>query len=344
MKPLNSLAVDLGSANTRIFASAGGLILNEPSVITLNRSQKEVIAIGTEAKEMLGRTPGDIECLCPIAHGAVTDLVAMKALFRYFMKVIHASRIPFLKPSLIIAIPYQLTDTERRVLVDVAIQAGFQESGTHLLEQSVATAVAGGMDVLTPNGHMIVDVGGGKTEVSVISLGGVVTSASCPYAGETMDEQIIKFVLREMGVVIGVQTAEQIKIRVANAYFDPTQRETFMEFKGRDAKTGLPRTANISNFQAAMAIRESVDEIARAVMACMEHTPPELAADIWEGGITLSGGSALLHGLDQVLSEKTGLPVHLIEDPTTAVIRGAGIVMYDLNKYKQTLVPLSSIL
>ena len=245
---------------------------------------------------------------------------------------------------MVICIPYGLTDVERRVLVDVAVQAGSSDTGTHLLEQPVATALAAGMNILSPSGNMIVDVGGGITEVAIVSLGGVVTSRSIKIAGDTMDEEIVKYVHREFNLVIGEKTAEQIKIRLANAYFDPYMEEERMEVKGRDRESGLPRIAEITNFQAAMAIRESVDAIAAAVLSTLEHTPPELAADIMENGMALSGGGSLLRGLDRVLAEKTGMQVHIVADPMSAVVNGAGMILDDLKKYKDTLVPLRNLL
>ena len=339
-----NLAIDLGSSNTRVYAQGQGIVLNEPSVVAYNLQEREVIAVGNEAKGMIGRTPGDVRSVRPIQHGTVTDLITTKAMFRYFMKHLHCSRVPMLRPKLVICIPYGLTDMERRVLVDVAVQAGFSDIGTHLLEQPVATAIAAGMSVMEPVGNMIVDIGGGVTEVAIVSRGGVVTSSSIKIAGDTMDQEIVKFVHREFNLMIGERTAEQIKIRLANAYFDPYLEEEKMEIKGRDCETGLPRIVEITNFQAAMAIRESVDAIAAAVLSTLEHTPPELAADIIENGMVLAGGGALLRGLDQVLAEKTGIKVTIADDPMSTVVNGTGMVLDDLRKYKDTLVPLRNLL
>lgn len=339
-----NLAIDLGSSNTRVFAQGEGTVLNEPSVVAFNVQEREVIAVGDAAKVMIGRTPGDVLSVRPIQHGTVTDLITTKAMFRYFMKHLHCSRLPFLRPKLVICIPYGLTDVERRVLVDVAVQAGSSDTGTHLLEQPVATAIAAGMNVMAPSGNMIVDIGGGITEVAIVSLGGVVTSRSIKTAGDTMDEEIVKFVQREFNLIIGERTAEQIKIRLANAYFDPYMEEERMEIKGRDCESGLPRIAEITNFQAAMAIRESVDAIADAVLHTLEHTPPELSADIVENGMVVAGGGSLLRGLDRVLTEKTGIRAQIADDPMAAVVNGAGIVLDDLKKYSSTLVPLRNLL
>ena len=339
-----NLAIDLGSSNTRVYVEGRGTVLNEPSVVAFNAAQREVIAVGSEAKGMIGRTPGDVLSVRPIQHGAVIDLITTKAMFRYFMKHLHCGRFPFSHPKMVICIPYGLTDVERRVLVDVAVQAGSSDTGTHLLEQPVATALAAGMNILSPSGNMIVDVGGGITEVAIVSLGGVVTSRSIKIAGDTMDEEIVKYVHREFNLVIGEKTAEQIKIRLANAYFDPYMEEERMEVKGRDRESGHPRIAEITNFQAAMATRESVDAIAAAVLSTLEHTPPELAADIMENGMALSGGGSLLRGLDRVLAEKTGMQVHIVADPMSAVVNGAGMILDDLKKYKDTLVPLRNLL
>ncbi len=339
-----NLAIDLGSSNTRVYAQGTGIVLNEPSACAFNVVDREVIAVGDEAKGMIGRTPGDVLSVRPIQHGTVNDLIITKAMFRYFMRYLHCSVLPMFRPRLVICIPYGLTDMERRVLVDVAVQAGFSDSGTYLLEQPVATAIAAGMNVMAPTGNMIVDIGGGLTEVAIVSLGGVVTSRSIKIAGDTMDQQIVKFVQREFNLLIGERTAEQIKIRLANAYFDPYMEEEKMEIKGRDCESGLPKIVEITNFQAAMAIRESVDAIAEAVLGTLEHTPPELAADIMENGMALSGGSALLRGLDRVLAEKTGMKVTLLEDPTSAVVTGGGLVLENLKKYKNALVPLRSFI
>ncbi|MBQ7063810.1 MAG: rod shape-determining protein [Firmicutes bacterium] len=339
-----SLAIDLGSSNTRVYSRGTGIVLNEPSAVAIQTRTREVIAVGNEAKEMIGRTPNEVSSGYPIRHGTVTDLLTTKAMFRYFLKHLFPRAIPFSRPRLLICIPYSLTDTERRVLVDVAVQAGFSDSGTHLLEQPVAAALASEMDVLSPAGNMVVDIGGGLTEVAIVSMGGVVTSRSIPIAGDTMNEEIERFVQREFNLMIGEHTSEQIKIRLANAYFDPHMEEEKMEIKGRDRETGLPRIVEMTNFQAAMAIRESVDAIVAAVLSTLEHTPPELSADIVENGMVMSGGGSLLRGLDRVLYEKTNIRVKLASDPMNAVANGAGIVLEDMKKYHSTLVPLRNLL
>ncbi len=339
-----NLAIDLGSSNTRVYAKGTGTVLNEPSIIAFNTSAREVIAVGEEAKNMVGRTPNDVASVSPVSHGTVTDLLTTKAMFRYFLKHLYRGKLLLVRPHLLLCIPYGLTDTERRVLADVAIQAGFSDSGTHLLEQPIAAALASGMNVTAPVGNMVLDVGGGLTEVAIVSMGGVVISRSTPVAGSTMNNDIVKFVQREFRLMIGEQTAEQIKIRLANAYFDPYAEEEKLEIKGRDLETGLPRIVEMTNFQAGMAIRESVDAIVAVVLSTLENTPPELAADISQNGMVLAGGGALLRGLDRVLSEKTEIPVRLAPDPMSAVINGAGIVLDHPKEYRNLPVPLRSIL
>ncbi len=339
-----SLAIDLGSSNTRIYAKGRGIVLNEPSVVAVQQKAREVLAVGNAAKEMVGRTPQDITALYPVQNGAVTDLITTRAMFRYFLKHLLSVRAPFSKPKLLICIPYCLTDMERRVLVDVAIQAGFSDSGTLLVEQPVAAALACGLQAMSAAGNMVLDIGGGITEASIVSMGGVVISRSALIAGDTMNEEIERYVKREFNLMIGLQTAEQIKMRLATAYFDPNMEEEKLEIKGRDLESGLPRIVEMTNFQSAVAIRESVDSIVATVLGALEHTPPELAADIMENGMVISGGGALLRGLDKVLEEKTGIPVRLAQDPMNAVANGAGMILDHMRQYRSALVPLKNIL
>lgn len=331
------LGIDLGTANTLVYVRGEGIILNEPSVVAFNTTTKEVVAVGDEAKRMIGRTPGNIVAIRPMKDGVIADFSTTKAMLQYFIKNVRKKRFSG-KPRIIICIPYGVTEVERKAISDVAVQAGSSENGTYLIEEPMAAAIGAGLPVEEATGSMIVDIGGGTTEVAVISLGGIVTSRSLRTAGDAMDEAIVSYIKKEFNLMIGDRTAEIIKMNVGTAYVDEYTEEESIQIKGRDLVTGLPKIVEITNFQVAQAIHEPVNAMVDAIKYTLEKTPPELAADIMDVGITLSGGGALLKDLDTMIHKETGLLVNVAENPLDCVVNGTGIVLEDLDRLQNVLV------
>lgn len=321
------LAIDLGTANTLIYARGMGIVSNEPSVVAVQqdaRGGKKVLAVGKEAKEMLGRTPGNILAIRPMKDGVIADFEITSAMLRDFIRTAHNRR-NFVKPRIVIGIPSGITEVERRAVREAA------ESNTrevYLIEQPMAAAIGSGLPITEPSGNMIVDIGGGTSDVAVISLSGVVTSQSVRVGGDKMDEAIIQHVKRKYNLLIGERTAELIKMGIGNAY--PSDEVLTMDIKGRDLVAGVPRTVTVSSDEIRDALAEPVNSIVEAVKVTLERTPPELAGDIADRGIVLAGGGALLRNLDQMLREETGLPVFLADDPLSAVVIGAGKALEEL--------------
>ncbi len=332
------LGIDLGTANTLVFVKGEGIIANEPSVVALNVDTKEVVAVGDEAKRMIGRTPGNIVAVRPMKDGVIADYTTTKAMLQYFIRKVVKHKFGR-KPNLVICIPYGVTDVERRAIIDVSLQAGSSEKGTYLIEEPMAAAIGAGMPVENAMGSMVVDIGGGTTEVAVISLGGIVTSKSLRVAGDAMDDAIVSYVKRTYNLMIGERTAEQMKMTIGTAYVDANTPEERMLIKGRDVMTGLPRTVEINNFQVAEAIYEPVMAMVDAIKVTLEKTPPELSADIMDNGIMLTGGGALLKGLDIMIEKSTGMLVNIAENPLDCVANGTGSVLDDLERLKNVLVP-----
>ena len=332
------LGIDLGTANTLVFVKGEGIIVNEPSVVAFNTDTKEVVAVGDEAKRMIGRTPGNIVAVRPMKDGVIADYTTTKAMLQYFIRKVVEHRIGR-KPNLVICIPYGITEVERRAIIDVSLQAGSSEKGTYLIEEPMAAAIGAGMPVENAMGSMVVDIGGGTTEVAVISLGGIVTSKSLRVAGDAMDEAIVAYVKRTYNLMIGERTAEQMKMTIGTAYVDDNTPEERMTIKGRDVMTGLPRTVEVNNFQVAEAIYEPVMAMVEAIKITLEKTPPELSADIMDTGIMLTGGGALLKGLDVMIEKNTGMLVNIAENPLDCVANGTGSVLNDLDRLKNVLVP-----
>ncbi len=332
------LGIDLGTANTLVFLKGSGIIANEPSVVAFNNDTKEVVAVGDEAKRMIGRTPGNIVAVRPMKDGVIADYTTTKAMLQYFIRKVVKQKVGR-KPNLIICIPYGITEVERRAIIDVSLQAGSSEKGTYLIEEPMAAAIGAGMPVENAMGNMVVDIGGGTTEVAVISLGGIVTSKSLRIAGDAMDEAIVAYVKRSFNLMIGERTAEQMKMTIGTAYVDETTPEERMTIKGRDVITGLPRTIEVNNFQVADALYDPVMAMVEAVKATLEKTPPELAADIMDAGIMLTGGGALLKGLDVIIEKNTGMMVNIADNPLDCVANGTGAVLEDLEHLKNVLVP-----
>ena len=327
------LAIDLGTANTLIYVRGQGIVSNEPSVVAVQqeaRGGKKVLAVGREAKEMLGRTPGNIVAIRPMKDGVIADFEITAAMLRYFIARAH-NRKALVRPRIIIGIPSGITEVEKRAVREAAESAGARE--VYLIEQPMAAAIGAGLPITEPSGNMIVDIGGGTSDVAVISLAGIVYAKSVRIGGDKLDEAIIQHIKRKYNLLIGERTAELIKINIGTAY--PMQEELTMEIKGRDLVAGVPRTLTVSSEEIRDAIAEPVKGIVDAVKVTLERTPPELAGDIADRGIVLAGGGALLKNLDTLLREETGLPVFLAEDPLSSVVIGAGKALEELDILRQ---------
>ncbi len=312
-----AIGIDLGTANTLVHVRGRGILLREPSVIALDSETRKVLAVGEEAKRMLGRTPGSIVAIRPLKDGVIADFDQTEAMLRGFIRKVHRHN-GLIQPTVVVGIPSGVTEVEWRAVKEAAIKAGAAEAYT--LEEPFAAAIGAGLPVSEPTGSMIVDIGGGTSEVAVISLGGIVTSRSIRVAGDEIDEAIINFVRKQFNLLIGPRTAEEVKLEIGSAYELPD--EMMMEVRGRDLISGLPRSAALTSQAIREAIREPVCEIVEAVKLTLEQTPPELAADIMERGIVLAGGGALLRGLDSLLTAETAMPVHIAPDPLSCVVMG----------------------
>ena len=328
----NDLAIDLGTANTLVFAKGKGIVVSEPSVVAVaheGRGVDRVRAVGKEAKQMLGRTPGHIVAIRPMKDGVIADFEIAEAMLRYFITRVH-DRKRMVRPRIVIAVPSGITEVEKRAVRESAMSAGARE--VYLIDEPMAAALGAGLPVTEPSGNMIVDIGGGTTEVAVISLSGIVYANSTRVGGDKMDEAIINYVKRKYNLLIGERTAEMVKVNVGTAY--PIEEVQSMEVKGRDLVAGVPKILEIKTEEVREALAEPVNAVVESVKIALEQTPPELAADIVDKGIVLVGGGALLRNLDVLLRETTGLPVMLAEDPLTAVVLGAGRTLDELSLLK----------
>jgi rod shape-determining protein MreB len=312
------MAVDLGTANTLVYVRGRGIVLSEPSVVAIDQRSGEVHAVGLEAKRMLGRTPGTISAIRPLKDGVIADFDVTEQMLRHFIQKVHQHR--FAHPRVVVCVPSGVTGVEKRAVEEATLSAGARQA--YLIEEPMAAAIGAGLPVAEPTGNMIVDIGGGTTEVAVISLGGIVVSQSLRVGGDEMDEAIINHIKREYKLLIGQQTAEEIKLEVGSAY--PLKEEVQAEVRGRDMLTGLPKTVILSSEEVRHALEEPVTQIIDAIKSTLDKTPPELAADIMDRGIVLAGGGALLQGLDQRLRQETHMPTHLAESPLTCVAVGSG--------------------
>jgi len=332
----NDLAIDLGTANTLVYVKGRGIVLSEPSVVAVSRDSRgpdRVRAVGKAAKEMLGRTPGHIVAIRPLKDGVIADFDITEAMLRYFIRRVQDRR-TLVRPRIVIAVPSGITEVEKRAVRESAMLAGARE--VYLIEEPMAAAIGAGLPVTEPSGNMIIDIGGGTTEVAVISLSGVVYSNSTRVGGDKMDESIINYVKRKYNLLIGEQTAEKIKIRIGTAY--PTDTIKVMEVKGRDLVLGIPKTLELKSEEVREALAEPVNAIVESVKMALEKTPPELCADIVDKGIVLVGGGSMLANLDVLLRETTGLPVMLAEDPLTAVAIGTGRCLDDIELLKEVTI------
>jgi rod shape-determining protein MreB len=312
------MAVDLGTANTLVYVRGRGIVLSEPSVVAIDQRTGDVHAVGVEAKRMLGRTPGSITAIRPLKDGVIADFDVTEQMLRHFIQKVHQNR--FAHPRVVVCVPSGVTGVEKRAVEEATLSAGAREA--HLIEEPMAAAIGAGLPVSEPTGNMIVDVGGGTTEVAVISLGGIVVSQSIRIGGDEIDESITNYVKREYKLMIGSQTAEEVKLEIGSAF--PLEEEVQAEIRGRDLVSGLPKTVVLTSEEVRMAIEEPVQAIIDAVKETLDRTPPELAADIMDRGIMLAGGGALLQGLDDRLRDETQMPVHLAESPLTCVAVGSG--------------------
>ena len=322
----SDLAIDLGTANTLVYAKGRGIVVNEPSIVAINKVTNQVEAVGQEAKNMLGRTPGNIVAIRPMKDGVIADFEVTEKMIKYFIEKAHGRRF-LVKPRIVISVPSEITQVEKRAVKDSALRAGATE--VYLIEQAMAAAIGAGLPITDPTGNMIVDIGGGTTDVAVISLAGIVYSRSVRAAGNEMDDAIIQYIKRKYNLLIGERTAEQIKIEIGSAF--PLDEEMTMEIKGRDLVEGVPKTLVVSDEEIREALSETVATIVEAVRVALERTPPELSADIMDKGIIIAGGGSMLKNLDKRLREETGLPVTLAEDPLACVALGTGQMLTDFN-------------
>lgn len=333
----NDLAIDLGTANTLVYLKGKGIVCNEPSVVVIRKDNKKPVAVGAEAKRMLGKTPANIMAIRPMKDGVIADFDATGEMLKYFIKKVHNRR-SFVSPRVIIGVPSGITQVEQRAVKDAAQVSGARE--VYLIGEPMAAAIGVGLPVGEPSGNMIVDIGGGTTDVAVISLDGVVYSKAVRVGGDKMDEAIMAFIKRRYNLMIGDMTAEQIKNNIGSAYKTEGSEQHTMEIKGRDLISGIPKTLTINEAEIHEALTEPVNVILDTIKVILENTPPELASDIVDRGIILAGGGALLKGLDLLIREETGLPVIVAEDPLTAVVRGVGKMLDEIDLLRRVAINL----
>lgn len=331
-----NLGIDLGTANTLVFVKGSGVIISEPSVVALNTHTKQILAVGDEAKQMIGRTPGNITAIRPMRDGVIADFATTQAMLKYFIQKARMKQFAARRPRVVVCVPSGVTEVEKRAVLEATISAGAHERDVYLIEEPMAAAIGAGLPVEEPTGSMVVDIGGGTSEVAVISLGGIVTSKSLHIAGDELDSYIVSFIRREYGLAIGDRTAEDIKINIGCAY-NPEQGVS-REVRGRDLVSGLPRTITITAEEAKTAIAEPVAAIIDAVKYTLEKTPPELASDVMESGIMLTGGGAMLNGLDELITHETGITVRIADQPLNCVALGTGMVLEHIRQLRGVLI------
>ena len=330
----SDLAIDLGTANTLVYVRGRGIVLNEPSVVALNTNNGQIVAVGAEAKRMIGRTPGNIVAVRPLKDGVIADFDVTERMLRYFIQKVHR-RTHLAKPRLVVAVPSGITGVEQSAVKEAGHQAGARR--VYIIEEPMAAAIGAGLPINEPTGNMVVDIGGGTTEVAVISLGGIVTSQSIRIGGDEMDQAIITFGKKEYSLMLGERTAEEIKMALGSAY--PSEDEPHAEIRGRDLVSGLPKTVVISAAEVRRAIEEPLNLIIDAVKNTLDKCPPELAGDVMDRGIALTGGGALLRGLESRIREETGMPVQVADNPLESVVLGTGKCVEDFETLRQVLVP-----
>lgn len=331
------IGVDLGTANVLVYIKGKGVVLREPSVVAIDRDSNKVLAIGEEARKMLGRTPGNIVAIRPLREGVIADYDTTESMLRHFIEKV-AGRSFIFKPRIMVCIPSGVTTVEKRAVLEAAVQAGARK--TYLIEEPLAAALGAGLDISEPYGAMVVDIGGGTTDVAVISLGGIVASESLRIGGDKFDDAIMRYVKKEYNMMIGERTAEEIKMNIGTAIRG--RREGSMEVRGRDLLSGLPKTVRMSAVETGEALNEQVEAIVQCVKAVLETTPPELAADIMDRGIVMTGGGALLYALDELIQKETGIPTYLAEDPLSCVALGTGKALESIENLEDSLSTLKS--
>ena len=332
------MGIDLGTANTLVYVKGRGIVTREPSVVAIQTTTRQVLAVGEEAKKMIGRTPGDIVAIRPLKDGVIADFDVTQSMLKHFIKSAYKRRSLF-QPRVVVCVPSGVTEVEKRAVEEATIHAGAREA--YLIEEPMAAAIGAGLPVQEPTGSLIVDIGGGTTEVAVISLGGIVTSRSIRVGGDELDESIIVYIKKEYNLMIGERTAEEIKINVGSADGGIDKKE--MDIRGRDLISGLPKTIVVSSTEIYEALREPVSNIIEAIKTTLEKTPPELASDIIEQGIMLTGGGALLDGIDRLITQETGMPVKIAEDPLDCVAIGTGLALDNIEVLKKTLSTIKKL-
>ena len=329
----SDLAIDLGTANTLVYAKGKGVVVNEPSIVAINKNNGEVEAVGRDAKEMVGRTPGNIVAIRPMKDGVIADFKVTERMLNYFIHKAHGRKV-LVHPRIIIGVPSEITQVEKRAVIDSAYRA--KASEVHLVEQAMAAAIGAGLPITEPSGNMVVDIGGGTTDVAVISLSGIVYSRSVRVAGNEMDEAIMQYLKRKYNLLIGERTAEQIKIQIGSGY--PLEKPLTMEIKGRNLIEGVPKTITVDDSEIREALGECVATIMNAIRVALERTPPELSADISDRGIVLTGGGALLKNLDKRIREETGLPVSIADDPLACVVLSTGKMLTEFKLLRRIAI------
>jgi rod shape-determining protein MreB len=329
----SDLAIDLGTANTLVFAKGKGIVVNEPSIVAINKNNGEIEAVGKEAKEMLGRTPGNIVAIRPMKDGVIADFKVTERMLGYFIQKAHGRKM-LVHPRIVIGVPSEITQVEKRAVIDSAYRA--KASEVHLVEQAMVAAIGAGLPITEPSGNMVVDIGGGTTDVAVVSLSGIVYSRSVRVAGNEMDDAIMQYLKRKYNLLIGERTAETIKMQIGSAY--PLDKPLTMEIKGRNLIEGVPKTITIDDSEIRDALSECIATIMNAIRVALERTPPELSADISDKGIVLTGGGALIKNLDRRIREETGLPVSIAEDPLASVVLGTGKMLTDFKLLRRIAI------
>ena len=330
------LGVDLGTASVLVYVKGKGIVLKEPSVVAIDQNTKKFLAVGEEARRMLGRTPGNIIAIRPMKDGVISDYETTERMLKYFIR--KAIGRTLFKPRVIVCVPSGITEVERRAVTEASNQAGAIK--THLIEEPIAAAIGAGIDITEPSGNMIVDIGGGTTDVAVISLGGIVVSRSIKTAGDECDEAILRYIRKKYNMMIGERSAEELKLSIGSAY--KREEEEYKEVRGRNLLTGLPITVNVSSTDMIEALKDPIQEIVDTVHSVLERTPPELAADISNKGIILTGGGALLYGLDKLIAEKTGIPVKIANEPISCVARGTGKALDWIHVFENDIIDRDS--
>ncbi|MFA6097135.1 MAG: rod shape-determining protein [Candidatus Paceibacterota bacterium] len=330
---VNRIGIDLGTANILVFVPKKGVVINEPSVVAVSLDDNKILAVGSEAKEMLGKTPENIFASRPVKNGVIADYRITEAMIRYFINKV-SGRVRLFKPEVIISVPAGITSTERRAVIDATIQAGAKSA--YVVKEPILAAIGAGIPINTPSGNMIIDVGGGTSEVAIISLGGIVAFSSVRVGGDRLDQAISEYIKKKHSVAVGERNSEEIKIKIGSATL--ISEDVFIEVRGRDLVTGLPKTIKIGSNEITEAMQDELAEIVRAVKNVLQNTPPELSSDVIDRGMVLSGGGALLRNLDKLISQATGVPCYVADDPLLCVAKGTGAILNNLDMYKRSVI------